>query len=164
MCWKLFYENFPADWRNRMTEAEKQSTIDLLKECNAGAKMAVASMKEMVDRIHDGQMKEIVLCSMEEHQKIGDATHEDLLNMGEGDKAPQPMAKAMSWLKTNVMLTMDPSDHEVANLMIDGCNMGIKSISEYLNRYKKANQKVRNQVQDLIKIEKELVDKLQVYL
>ena len=147
-----------------MTEVEKQSSIDLLKECNAGAKMAVDSMKEVVDRIHDPQMKEIILCSMEEHQKIGDKTHEDLLKMGADDKAPQPMAKAMSWLKMNVKLTMDPSDHEVADLMIDGCNMGIKSISEYMNRHRKADQSVRNQVQDLIKIEKELMDKLQVYL
>lgn len=147
-----------------MTEVEKQSSIELLKECNAGAKMAVDSMKEVVDRIHDSQMKEIVLCSMEDHQKIGDKTHEDLLKMGADDKAPQPMAKAMSWLKMNVKLTMDPSDHEVADLLIDGCNMGIKSISEYMNRHQKAAQNVRDQVQDLIKIEKKLMDQLQVYL
>ena len=74
------------------------------------------------------------------------------------------MADAMSWLKINVKYSIDPTDHEIASLMVDGCNMGIKSVSEYLNRYEKADNKVRGMVQDLVELEKKLTDQLRLYL
>ena len=43
-------------------------------------------------------------------------------------KSPNPVAKGMSWVKTNVKLAMDDSDATIADLMTDGCNMGVKSL------------------------------------
>lgn len=147
-----------------MEKKEHEDTIALLKECNAGAKMAVNSMKEVVDRIQNADMKEKLEKSMKKHEEIGDKTHACLRTLCEDDKEPQPVADAMSWLKIHVKLTMNPSDHEIADLMIDGCNMGIKSISEYLNKYQSANQETRNLVQSLVELEKKLMEELRVYL
>ena len=74
------------------------------------------------------------------------------------------MAKGMSWLKTNVKLTMNNSDSTVADLLIDGCNMGVKSLYKYLNQYPAADIKVKNLCQKLIDIEEELCRDLRVYL
>ena len=35
---------------------------------------------------------------------------------------------------------IDESDKTVANLITDGCNMGIKSLNKYLNQYKMADE------------------------
>ena len=43
-------------------------------------------------------------------------------------KDPNPMAKGMSWIKTNVKLVIDESDNTIADLITDGCNMGVKSL------------------------------------
>lgn len=142
----------------------QNDTIELLKECNAGVKTAVNSLKEVEERIQQQELKEIIQKSIEEHTKIGDKTHELLNEYGASEKDPSPMADAMSWLKINVKYSIDPTDHEIASLMIDGCNMGIKSVSEYLNRYEQADNKVRGLVQDLIELEKKLTDRLRVYL
>ena len=142
----------------------ENDTIELLKECNAGVKTAVNSLKEVVELVQQKELKEIIQESIEEHTKIGDKTHEKLNEYGAPEKDPSPMADAMSWLKINVKYSIDPTDHEIASLMIDGCNMGIKSVSEYLNRYEKADNKVRGMVQDLIELEKKLTDRLRVYL
>lgn len=45
--------------------------------------------------------------------------------------------------KTNVKLVMNESDQTIADLMTDGCNMGVKSLNKYLNQYKAANEKVK---------------------
>ncbi len=142
----------------------QDDTIGLLKECNAGAKIAVNSLKEVEGRIQQTEMKEKIQKSIEEHEKIGDKTHELLNEYGETEKEPSPMADVMSWLKINVKYTIDPTDKEIASLMIDGCNMGIKTVSEYLNQYKNAENKVRGMVQDLIELEKKLMEELRVYL
>ena len=50
----------------------------------------------------------------------------------------------MSWIKTNVKLVMDESDETIADLITDGCNMGVKSLNEYLNQYKAADEKTKD--------------------
>ncbi len=55
-------------------------------------------------------------------------------------KDPNPIAKGMSWMKTNMKLEMEDSDAASADLMTDGCNMGVKSLNRYLNQYKAADE------------------------
>ncbi len=62
----------------------------------------------------------------------------------------------MSWMKTNVKLAMDESDATIADLITDGCNMGVKSLSRYLNQYQAADEETKDIAKKLIKQEEEL--------
>ena len=143
---------------------ENQDTIKLLKECDAGTKMAVTSIDEVLDNVKDECMKELLIESKEHHGKLGNEIHSLLLEYGSEEKEPGLMAKSMSWLKTNMKITMDESDKTIADLMIDGCNMGIKSLHRYLNQYKDSNEKVKDICRRLVDIEEELGRKLRPYL
>ena len=74
------------------------------------------------------------------------------------------MAKGMSWMKTNMQLAMNDSDKTIADLITDGCNMGVKSLSRYLNQYKAASEKVKDIAKRLIGLEEQLVVGLRAYL
>ncbi len=74
------------------------------------------------------------------------------------------MAKGMSWLKTNMKLGMDNSDATVADLITDGCNMGIKSLNKYLNEYEQADSSAKRLCKELTDIEEQLCTKLERYL
>ena len=74
------------------------------------------------------------------------------------------MAKGMSWIKTNVKLVMNESDQTIADLMTDGCNMGVKSLNKYLNQYKAANEKSKDITKRLIKLEEKLVIDIRGFL
>lgn len=139
-------------------------TVKLLKECNAGVKMAVTGLKEVEQRILDENMKKCISDSIEKHEKIGDRTHELLNKYKDSEKEPNPIAEAMSWLKINVNYLIDSSDSEIAKLMVDGCNMGIQSISKYLNQYKGADKEIKDIVDDVIKEEESLMKNLRAYL
>lgn len=143
---------------------QNEDTIKLLKECNAGVKTGINSLREVDERVSLPEMKKEILASIETHEEIGEKTHELLIEHGEKGKEPSVMADVMSWLKINVKYTMEPTDSEIASLMIDGCNMGVKSLSEYLNQYKEADEKARKLVEDLIEAEKKLMEKLRTYL
>lgn len=59
-------------------------------------------------------------------------------------------------MKTNVKLAMDESDATIADLITDGCNMGVKSLSRYLNQYQAADEETKDIAKKLIKQEEEL--------
>ena len=74
------------------------------------------------------------------------------------------MAQSMSWIKTNVKLAMEDTDATVADLMTDGCNMGVKSLSRYLNQYKAADEQSKNIAKRLIELEEGLAVNMRPYL
>ena len=74
------------------------------------------------------------------------------------------MAKGMSWVKTNVKLAMDMSDATVAELMTDGCNMGVKSLNRYLNQYEAADETAKDIAKRLIRLEEQLAVDMRRFL
>ena len=143
---------------------ENKDTIRLLKECDAGSKMAVTSLDEVMESVQDEKLKELLKKSKDHHEKLGNEIHSMLIQYHSEEKDPNPMAKSMSWLKTNMKMTMDKSDATVADLLTDGCNMGIKSLYKYMNQYPNAESKVKNLCNNLIDIERELRKDLRGYL
>ena len=141
-----------------------QDTIKLLNECNAGVKMAVESLDEVLDKAKDEKLITILKNSLEEHKKLGDLTHQKLNEFHDKDKEPSALAKAMSWMSTNLKLFTGDVDEKIADLITEGCNMGIKSISRYLDQYPNSRDDVKDLVHQLIKIEDKLVLELRAYL
>lgn len=139
-------------------------TIHLLKECDSGTKTAVNSIKEILDNVSSEKLLAILTDSVEEHEKIGDEVHLLLNELGEDGKDPAPMARAMSWMKINAKILADPSDATIAALMTDGCNMGIKQVSTYKNKYPTADSKAQSLAKKLITEEQHLLDELRDYL
>ena len=139
-------------------------TIYLLKECDSGSKMAVSTIDEVMEKIKDSSMKDLLRESREHHEKLGNQIHSQLIDHHSEEKDPNVMAKGMSWMKTNMKLGMDNSDSTIADLVTDGCNMGIKSLNKYLNQYKAADESSKNLCKDLISIEEELCKDLRKYL
>ena len=147
--------------RGTMTE---QDTIKLLCECDAGTQMGVASLDEVLDYVSNKEFKQYLLDCKEDHQKVKEEIRSLLAEHHHEGKAPGPMAKSMSWLKTNVKLVLNESDETIADLMTDGCNMGIKSLNKYLNQYKAADEKSRAMAIRLIGLEEGLVKDIRVFL
>lgn len=141
-----------------------QDTLNLLKECDAGSKMAVASIDDVIDKVTSSELKSILSSSKEHHEQLGNELHSLLLKHNSDDKDPNPMAKGMSWMKTNMKMAMNESDHTVADLMTDGCNMGVKSLHKYMNQYKDADDASKHICCELIDIEENLCRDLHSYL
>ena len=141
-----------------------QDSIKLLNECNSGTKMAVESLNEVLEKVKNENLRNTLTTSLEEHKKFGDLTHQKLMEAHDSDKEPNPIAKAMSWMSTNLKLLTGDVDEKIADIITEGCNMGIKSISRYLNQYPNSQDDVKEIVHQLIKIEDNLVHELRYYL
>ena len=142
----------------------EQDTIRLLRECDAGVKMGVSSIESVVERIQDENFRQVLTDSRQHHDELDREIQANLHRFRDSGKDPAPMAKGMSWLKTNAMLMLDKSDATIADLMTDGCNMGVKSLHKYLNEYKAADEDARNIAKKLIDLEQKLAVDIRIYL
>ena len=142
----------------------EQDTIKLLRECDAGVKMGVASIKDVLDQVKDPALHRRLDRCQEEHQTLDRELQKLLADYHDEGKDPNPMAKGMSWVKTNAMLMMKPSDQTIADLMTDGCNMGVKSLHKYLNEYKAADEKAKEITKKLVNLEQKLAVDIRGYL
>lgn len=139
-------------------------TVKLLKECDSGIKMGISAIDDVIDDVKSTEFKALLRDSKAEHEKLKSEIT-DLLNQHNDEgKDPNPMAKGMSWIKTNMKMAMDRDDTTVADLITDGCNMGTKSLSRYLNQYKAADTKSRDITGRLVRIEDRLVTDVRQFL
>ena len=142
----------------------EQDTIKLLRECDAGIQMGVDSIDDVLNKVHSEKMRECLSRCKKEHQEL-DAEVQELLEKYRDDgKDPNPVAKGMSWMKTTMKMAMDDSDATIADLMVDGCDMGVKSLSRYLNQYKAADETSKDICKRLIKLEEKLGKQMRDYL
>ena len=142
----------------------EQDTVKLLRECDAGTKMAISSINEILEKVEDTKLNEILTKSRNAHEELESEIHSLLNYHKEEQKEPDPIAKGMSFIKTNVKMGIDESDKTVANLITDGCNMGIKSLNKYLNQYAMADVISKKITEKLIRLEENLRKELSTYL
>ena len=142
----------------------EQDTIRLLRECDAGVKMGVASIDEVIGSVSSETLKRQLWQCRTEHETLGKELRGQLDRFGDQGKDPNPLLRGMSWIKTEAMLGMKRSDKVIADLMTDGCNMGVKSLNRYLNQYQAADEHSKDMAKRLIQLEDTLCDQLREYL
>ena len=142
----------------------EEDTIKLLRECNSGIKMGVSSIDDVLPKVKSQELRGSLEKSRQAHGKLGDETHAMLARYGDEGKEPSPVAKGMSWMKTNVRLVMNESDATIAGLMTDGCNMGVKSLGKYLNQYAAADEEAKDITRRLMALEEQLAEDVRRFL
>lgn len=139
-------------------------TIRLLGECDAGVQMAISAIDEVLPSVGDSHLRHTLHLSRSAHQDLRDRTHNLLKAHAASGKNPSAMAKSMSWLKTNAKLTFQPGDSTVADLVVSGCQTGIKNLHKYQNQYHAADESSKNVADELIGLEADLANSLYPYL
>ena len=142
----------------------EQDTIKLLRECDAGAKMGTASIDDVLDRVQGAEFRQKLTVCKQQHNQLQDEIQTLLDKYHDGGKNPNPMAKGMSKMKTGFKLNMEPTDATIADLMTDGCNMGVKSLNRYLNQYEAADETSKDICKRLINLEEQLAVDIRQYL
>ena len=142
----------------------EQDTIKLLRECDAGIKMGIASIDDVADHVKNGELHRKLADCRAEHAQLQTEIRKLLEQYKDDGKNPNPIAKGMSWMKTNMKLGMENSDATIADLMTDGCNMGVKSLNRYLNQYEAADEVSKDITKRLINLEEQLTIGIRQFL
>ena len=142
----------------------EQDTIRLLRECDSGVKMGIAAIDDVLDSVSNDKFREKLIDLKDDHQQLNGDIQKLLGKYHDEGKNPNPLIKGMSQMKTNFKMAADCSDETIADLMTDGCNMGVKSLSRYLNQYRAADEASKELTKRLIKIESDFSEEIRAYL
>ena len=142
----------------------EQDTIKLLRECDAGTKMGISSIDDVLEHVKKEDFRKKLTKCRQEHEDLQIKILQELEKYQDDGKDPNPIAKGMSWMKTSMKLSMEESDATIADLMTDGCNMGVKSLNRYLNQYKAADEVSKDMAKRLINLEEQLAVEIRQYL
>ena len=142
----------------------EQDTVKLLRECDAGIRMGTDSIDEVVEYVHAPEMRDLLNTCFYVNDTAATEIQTQLDRFQDKGKSPNPIAQKMSWMKTGVKLAIDESDATIADLMTDGCNMGVKSLNRYLNQYTAADEYSKDITKRLINLEEQLSVDLRSYL
>lgn len=150
--------------REEVEDMIESDTIKLLRECDAGVKMGISSIDDVLKFVESYELKKYLSECKNEHKKLEVEINGLLEKYEDEGKDPNPIAKSMSKMKTNIKIGLDDSDETIADLMTDGCNMGVKSLNRYLNEYKAADEVSKDIAKRLINLEERLAIDIRKYL
>jgi len=142
----------------------EQDTIRLLRECDEGVKMGISSIEDVLGHVRSGALEKRLTDCKKAHESLGAELQRLLDRYGDEGKDPPAIASAMSGLMTRMKLRLHDTDAEIADLMTEGCNMGVKSLSKYLNQYAAADEASKGAARRLIALEEALAVDLRGYL
>ncbi|MBQ5566810.1 MAG: DUF2383 domain-containing protein [Oscillospiraceae bacterium] len=142
----------------------EQDTIRLLRECDEGVKMGISSIEDVLSHVRSDKLEKLLTDCKKEHESLSAELQQLLDRYHDEGKDPPAMASVMSEMMTKMKLMLHDSDAEIADLMTDGCNMGVKSLSKYLNQYAAADEASKGMARRLIALEEALAVDLRDYL
>lgn len=141
-----------------------KESIGILKECDSGTKMALASLDDVWEHVQQPELRAILNTTRSQHQMVSREVQALLQEFGGKEKDPHPVARSMSAVKTNMKLGLDKSDSAAASVVLEGCHMGVQTLERCLNRYRGAEVPARALCRTLIAIEEQLARDMRRFL
>ena len=142
----------------------EHDTIELLRECDAGIQMGIGTLDEVKGHVNNGEFRAQLDNYQREYAQLQNEIQGLLHTYHDEGKDPNPIAKGMAWMKTNMTIAVNESDSAIADIITDGCNMGVKSLNKYLNQYKAADERSKDFTKRLINLQERQLDDMRKYL
>ena len=136
----------------------------ILNELNKGIKMGMDSISNVSEKVQDDRFKEDLKYQYDEYNKILNEVNQELTNYNDFPKELNPMQKAMGWMGVEMNTITDKSNSKIAELMLQGINMGIIEGVKLLNQNPDADEEVKNVLNEFIKFQENTVEQLKKYL
>ena len=145
-------------------EKENENEINVLDELNKGACMGMDAIHFILDKVEDDHFKQILETQYAQYQSISTKICE--LYPEYSPKEPHEtnaMNKAMTWYGIEMKTLTDKSNSKIAEILLQGTNMGIIEGRKLLN-HKNTNDEVQSLVQAYVDMQEEAVEKLKQFL
>ena len=138
--------------------------MDVLDELNKGATMGMDAIKFVLDKVEDKSMYDLLDKQYQEYQSISDRICEMYPDYASKEpKETSVMNKVMTWYGIEMKTMMDSTDSKIAELLMQGTNMGIIEGRRLLN-HKHTDERVNKLVEEYVNNQEEVVENLKKFL
>ena len=136
----------------------------ILNQVNQGIKMGMDSISNVSEKVQDSRLKDELLFQYDKYNEILNEVNDELTNYDDFPKDLNPMQKAMGWMGVEMNTLTDKSNSKIAELMIQGTNMGIIEGVKLLNHNPDTEQHIKDILNKFIDFQQNNVEQLKKYL
>lgn len=143
----------------------KIENINALDEINKGASMGCDAIKYIIDKVEDNTLRELLERQYDLYDNIKQKVA-DIYPKYNDEAEPHEtntMTKAMTWYGINMKTINDHSNSKIAEILVQGTNMGIIEGRKLLN-HKDTDKKINELVKKYVDIQEKAVEKLKQFL
>lgn len=138
--------------------------INALDEIHKGTCMGMDAVKYTLDKVEDEKLKNVLNKQYEGYSDIAKRIEEIYPSYNGGEPhSTNVMNKAMTWYGIEMKTLTDTSNSKIAELLLNGVNMGIIEGKKILNK-KKIDSQVSSIVSDYVSMQEDSVEVLKTYL
>ena len=142
----------------------KSENINALDEIHKGACMGEDAINFILDKVNKEDFKKVLEKSLEDYKNIARKIEDLYPKYDEGKPhSTSALNKAMTWSSVEFKTMNDDSDSKIAELLIQGVNMGIIEGKKILNK-KQINNEVEDIVDQYVRMQERSLDVLKEYL
>lgn len=136
----------------------------VLNEINKGIKMGMDSISNVSQKVQDDRFKQDFKCQYDKYNQILNNVNDELSNYDDFPKELNPMQKAMGWMNIEMNTISDKSNSKIAEMMLQGTNMGIIEGVKLRNQYPDLDKPVQNILNEFVQFQQNNVEQLKKYL
>lgn len=136
----------------------------ILNEINKGIKMGMDSISNVAEKVQDDNFKKALKFQYDKYNDILNKVNNELTNYDDFPKDLNPMQKAMGWMSVEFNTMDDKSTSKIAEMMLQGTNMGIIKGVKLLNHNPTADEPVKNILTEFVQFQEDTVEELKKYL
>ena len=142
-----------------------KENINALDEINKGACMGMDAIDDILDKVEDSKFKSLLEKQYEFYESIKDDITNiyDKYNSDDTPHETSVMNKVMTWSGINMKTMTDHSNSNIAELLLQGTNMGIIEGRRILNK-KEINKDVEDIIDKFVKKQEKYVEDLKKFL
>lgn len=138
--------------------------IEILKEINKDAKTGIDGLNYTLEKVENNNLKNLLYNEKSSYQNIYDRTKELLIQKNEEVEDTSPVQKAMSWMGIQLNTLTDKSNSQIAELLIQGNDMGVIKGRKLLNNMEFKDTQIQNILADFIRLQEKNMEDLKQYL
>ena len=142
----------------------EKDKVNVLDELNKGACMGMDAINFIIDKVEDKDLKKELKIQYSKYKDISDKICEIYPEYSE--KKPHEtstMNKVMTWYGIEMKTMMDDTTSKLAELLMQGTNMGIIEGRRLLNQ-KDIDKEIHSLVQEYVDMQEQAVENLKKFL
>ena len=138
--------------------------LELLNSLYKNASMGTTSINTILPKVEDPQLKGELQAQLNNYSTECQDLKQKIQMQNEEPKEIGNLSKfyADAGIMMSTMMNSAPS--HIAEMMIQGTNMGVIEITKNLNADKNITPEIKSQAEDMLKKEQQYIDKLKAYL
>ena len=143
---------------------KEENNINILDEVNKGCCMGSDAVKFILEKIEDKKFRDVCENLLEKYEDLEEKINKIYDDFSDDEPhETNAMNKVMTWYGIQIRTITDDSNSKLAELLLQGLNMGIIEGRRLLNN-KSEDEKIQGIVQEYVDMQEKYVEKIKSFL